>query len=55
MTRPNKPEFVIPDDLFDSPRRDIKVAAVQKLAVKDPGRIAYLIRAMLNRDKKWTK
>lgn len=55
MTTPNKPKLVIPDDLFDSPNRDAKVAAVQKLINKEPNRVAQVIRTMLSRDKKWTK
>jgi hypothetical protein len=49
MIKPNKPEFTIPDDLFDNPKREAKVAAVQKLMVKEPGRIAALIKRMLNK------
>jgi flagellar biosynthesis/type III secretory pathway M-ring protein FliF/YscJ len=49
---PNKPKLVIPDDLFDSPNRDVKVAAVQKLAAKEPIRVALVIKQMLNKGKK---
>jgi flagellar biosynthesis/type III secretory pathway M-ring protein FliF/YscJ len=55
MTTPNKPKLVIPDDLFDSPDRDVKVDAVKKLVNKEPNRVALVIRMMLNRDNKWTK
>jgi hypothetical protein len=55
MTTTNKPKLVIPDDLFDSPDKDVKVEAVKKLASKEPSRVALVIRMMLNQDKKWTK
>lgn len=51
MTTPNKPKLVIPDDLFDSPNRDVKIAAVQKLAIKEPSRVALAIKFLLSRDK----
>lgn len=52
MIKPNKPSFDIPDDLFDDPKRDAKVAAVQKLMKKQPSRMVGLIKTLLNKDKK---
>ena len=52
MTIPSRPKLVIPDDLFDSPNRDVKVAAVKKLAAKEPNRIALVIKQMINKGKK---
>lgn len=49
MINPNKSEFAIPDDLFDNPKRDAKIEAVQKLTSKHPNRIAVLIKSMLNK------
>lgn len=53
MIKPSKPVFKIDDDLFEGDlKRDAKVAAVQKLATKEPNRVLTLIRTMLNKDKK---
>ena len=53
MIKPSKPVFKIEDDLFDKDSKQVaKVAAVQKLASKEPNRVITLIRTMLNKDKK---
>lgn len=52
MIKPNKPVFKIDDDLFDNPKRDAKVEAVQKLVSKEPNRVLTLVKALINKDKK---
>lgn len=52
MIKPSKPVFKVEDDLFDNPKREAKVAAVQKLAGKEPYRLILLIKSMINKDKK---
>lgn len=53
MIKPSKPVFKIEDDLFDADsKRDAKVAAVQKLATKEPNRLLALVKTLINKDKK---
>jgi hypothetical protein len=52
MNKPNKPVFNIPDDLFEDAKREAKVAAVQKLATKEPARVFNLVKTLINKDKK---
>lgn len=46
------PKFKIPDDLFDNPKQEAKVEAVQKLANKEPARLVALIKKLLKTDNK---
>ncbi len=53
MIKPSKPVFKIEDDLFDKDaKQEAKVAAVQKLASKEPNRLLAVIKSMLNKDVK---
>lgn len=52
MIKPSKPVFKVDDDIFDNPKRDAKVAAVQKLVSKEPNRVLALVKNLINKDKK---
>ena len=52
MSTTNKSGFKIPDDLFDNPKREAKVEAVQKLANKEPARVITLVKKLINKDNK---
>lgn len=52
MIKPSKPVFKINDDLFENTKREVKVAAVQKLVAKEPNRVLALVKTLINKDKK---